>query len=158
MLQACIMWPENGIKFKKENVIMKSRSVSIFLALAALILSNLACAFGQPTLGNVRTSQDQDGKQPTSTFGVNDTIYVVGDVSNGALGNVVTSNWYAVNAVGLDPNFLLDTADISVDQDNFNGIIYFYFPPPTDGWPTGTYKVEVLFNSVLVSTVNFTVQ
>jgi len=137
---------------------MKPRNLSIFLALAALMLSNLACAFGEPSLGNVRTSKDQDGKQTSSIFGLNDTVYVVGDLSNGAKGNVVTSNWFAVNATGLDPNFKLDSAEVSVDQDNFNGIIYFYFPPPTDGWPTGTYKVEVLFNSVLVTTVNFTVQ
>ncbi|MCL4275457.1 MAG: hypothetical protein KJZ77_16415 [Anaerolineales bacterium] len=139
---------------------MKSKKLSILLALAALIISTLACAMGgEPTLSNVRTARDQDGNQTTSVFGTFDTVYVVSDLSNGVLGNVVTSNWYAVDVADTEPNFLIDSADILVEEDSFSGTIYFFFPPPVNGqWPVGTYKVEVLFNGVLVNTVNFSVQ
>ena len=85
-------------------------------------------------------------------------MYVVSDLSNGAAGNIITSKWFAENVDGVDPNFLIDEADINVTEESFNGTIYFYFEPPTDGWPTGTYRVEVYFNGALTGTVNFSVQ
>lgn len=138
---------------------MKSKKLSILLAVMALVVSTLACALGEPSLGNVRAAKDQDGKQVTSVFGTFDTVYVVSDLNNGVKGNVVTSKWYAVDVADTEPNFLIDTADISVDEDSFSGTIYFFFPPPVNGqWPVGSYKVEVLFNGELISTVNFSVQ
>ena len=138
---------------------MKSNKVSIPLALLALIVSTLACAFGgEPALNNVRTAKDQDGNQPSSVFATTDTVYVVGDLSNGVKGNVVSSKWYAVEVADTEPNLLLDQADITIDEDKSYSL-YFYFPPPLDGqWPVGSYKVEIYFNDVLNSTVPFTVQ
>jgi len=139
---------------------MNKRKISIALAAFALIVTQLACAAlgGDPTLGNIRTALDQDGNQPASTFSPSDTVYVVGDLSNGVAGNKVVSKWYAENVEGVDPNFLIDEADIDVTDDSFNGTIYFYFEPPTDGWPAGTYRVEVYFNGALNNTVQFTIQ
>jgi hypothetical protein len=139
---------------------MNTKKFSILLAALMLIMVQLACAAGEPSLSNTRTSFDQDGTQTSSTFGTFDTVYVVSDLSNGAAGNVITSRWTAVNADGLDPNFFLDEADITVSESDapFNGTIYFFFPAPDGGWPAGTYQVEILFNGVLSATVNFTVQ
>ena len=139
---------------------MNTKKFSILLAALMLIIAQLACAVGEPTLSNSRTAYDQDGAQPSSTFGAFDTVYVVSDLANGAAGNVVTSRWFAENVDGLEPNFFLDEADINVTEADapFNGTIYFFFEPPTDGWPAGTYAVEILFNGVLSATGNFTVQ
>jgi hypothetical protein len=139
---------------------MKSKKLSILFAVLALVISTLACAMGgEPTLDNVRTALDQDGNQVTSVFSTTDTVYVVSDLSNGIQGNVITSNWYAVDVADTEPNFLIDSSDITVQDETFDGTIYFFFPPPLDGqWPLGTYKVEVLFNNVLISTVNFSVE
>ncbi|MBC7877058.1 MAG: hypothetical protein H7Y59_07790 [Anaerolineales bacterium] len=137
---------------------MKSNKLSILLAVTALIISTLACAVGEPGLSNVRTAKDQDGNETTSVFATTDTIYVVSDLSNGVVGNVVSSKWYAVDVADTEPNLLLDEVDITIDEDKSYSL-YFYFPPPLDGqWPVGTYKVEVYFNGVLNSTVDFTVQ
>lgn len=136
---------------------MKNKLI-VFFAVAALIASTLACSFGEPTLDNVRMAKDQDGNQPSSIFSAGDTIYVVSDLSNGVIGNVVTSKWYAVDVVDIEPNFLFDEADINIDQDSFNGTVYFFYPPPDGGWPQGLYKVEIYFNGTLVSAVEFTVQ
>jgi hypothetical protein len=136
---------------------MKNKLI-VFFAVAALIASTLACSFGEPTLDNVRMAKDQDGNQPSSVFSAGDTIYVVSDLSNGVIGNVVTSKWYAVDVVDIEPNFLFDEADINIDQDSFNGTVYFFYPPPDGGWPQGLYKVEIYFNGTLVSAVEFTVQ
>ena len=137
---------------------MKNK-LAILFAVMALIASTLACSFGDPTLDNVRTAKDQDGNQPATVFSTSDTVYVVSDLSNGVVGNVITSKWYAIEVENTEPNLMFDEADITIDEDGFNGNVYFYYPPPVDGaWPTGLYKVEVYFNDVLVNTVEFTIQ
>jgi hypothetical protein len=137
---------------------MNTKKLPIFLALFALILAQLACAVGEPTLSNVRTARDEDGAQVTSTFGAFDTIYVVADLSNGVVGNQVTSRWFFDNVPGFQSGGLIDESTIDITDDAFNGTVYFFFPAQTDGWPAGTYKVEVYFNGALNSTVFFTVQ
>lgn len=136
---------------------MNAKKLSVALALFVLILAQLACAVGEPTLSNVRVTSDENGENPTTTFGAFDTVYVVGDLSNAVEGNEVTSRWYAENVPGVDPNFFIDESTITVGADPID-FVYFYFPPSSDGWPAGTYKVEVYFNGTLNSTVNFTVQ
>lgn len=139
---------------------MKSNQLSILLAVLALIVSTLACSLGggEPTLSNVRTAMDEDGEQVSSIFSTSDTIYVVSDISNGKKGNVVASKWMVSNVEGYDPGYVIDEVDLTLDEDQFSYSVNFYFEPPTDGWPVGTYKVEVSFNGVLNSTVEYTVQ
>ena len=137
---------------------MKNR-LAILFAVLALLVSNLACSFGDPRLDNVRMAKDQDGEQPSSVFSTMDTIYVVSDLSNGKAGQVVTSKWYAVNVEDTEPNLLFDEADINIEEDGFRGTVYFYYPPPVDGaWPKGTYKVEIYFDNVLIDTADFAVE
>lgn len=136
---------------------MKAKKISVLLAAIVLIAAQLACAIGEPTLSNVRTSSDQDGNVLAATFGAFDTVYVVGDLANAVEGNSITSRWYAENVPGLDPNFFIDESVITIGTDPID-FVYFYFEPPTDGWPAGTYKVEVFFNNVPNATVTFTVQ
>jgi hypothetical protein len=138
---------------------MKNK-LPILLAVLALAASSLACALGggDPTLSNTRTALDEDGVNTTSTFGAFDIVYVVNDLANGVNGNVVTSIWYAESVDGVDPNFLIDTVEYTVTDETYDGTIYFYFEPPTDGWPAGTYRVEVSFNGVPSATVRFTIQ
>ncbi len=139
---------------------MKSKKLSILLAVLALIISTLACALGgEPTLSNVRTAKDQDGAQPASIFATTETVFVVSDLTSGVKGNLITSKWYAVNVADTEPNLLIDTAEIPIEDETFDGTIYFFFEPPVEGvWPVGSYKVEVYFNGVLNSTVQFTVE
>lgn len=137
---------------------MKANKISIFLAVAVLIISSLACALGAPALSNVRVARDQDGTQLSTVFGTTDTIYVVSDLANGVAGNVVTSKWTVVSVEGYDPGFVIDEVDLTLDQDQLSYTVYFYFEPPEGGWPLGTYQAEVFFNGASVSTVQFTVQ
>ncbi len=135
-----------------------NRRFSILLAVLALVAATLACAAGEPTLSNVRTARDADGKDQTSVFAPTDTIYVVSDLANGKQGNKVSSKWMVDSVEGYDTGYVIDSVDITLDKDQLAYTVNFYFEPPTDGWPKGTYKVEVYFNDVLNSTVNYTVQ
>lgn len=132
----------------------------VLLAVSALVAATLACSFGggEPSLSNIRTAYDSDGANVSSTFGPSDTVYVVTDLSNGVKGNVVSSDWYVENAEGVDPNFLMDSVQYDVVDDTFTGTVHFYFEAPDDGWPAGTYRVEVFFNGQPAETVRFTIQ
>ena len=137
---------------------MNKRTLPILLAVFALMAASLACAFGGKLgLSNGRTAFDEDAAQPTSVFGPNDAIYVVADLSNAPVGTAVNSKWYYVSVEGMDPNALIDEADLSIDQDNFSGTVHFFFPAGSD-WPLGTYAVELYLNGELIQTVNFSVQ
>lgn len=136
---------------------MKAKNLSILLAAIVLIAAQLACAVGEPTLSNVRVTSDEAGENATTTFGTFDTVYVVGDLANAVEGNQVTTRWFTENVPGYEANFFIDESTIDIGTEPI-GFVYFYFPPQADGWPVGTYKVEVFFNGVLNSTVNFTVQ
>lgn len=113
--------------------------------------------FTPSPVSNLRTANDQEGNDPNITFGALDTIYLVGDLAGAAEGDVITSRWIAEAVVGLDPNFLIDEGDITVGTEVVD-YVYFFFEPPTDGWPTGIYRVEVLYNGVQTGVVNFFVQ
>jgi hypothetical protein len=131
---------------------------SILLAVAALIASTLACAAGEPTLTNVRTAKDENGEQLSSVFSKTETIYVVGDLANGKQGNVISSKWMVESVEGYDAGYVIDSVDLTLDKDQFSYSINFYFTPPADGWPTGTYKVEISLNGTVNSTLEFTVE
>lgn len=108
-------------------------------------------------LSNVRTAADQEGVQPKEVFGSFDTVYLVGDLVDAVAGDAIKSTWYAENVVGITFNSFIDESTITVSTDPVD-YVYFFFEPPTDGWPSGIYKVEVHFNDVLHTTLRFIVQ
>jgi hypothetical protein len=124
---------------------------------AVLPTSESSSLFEPSPVSNLRTANDQEGNDPNITFGSLDTIYLVGDLAGAAEGDVISSRWIAEAVVGLDPNFLIDEGDITVGAEVVD-YVYFFFEPPADGWPTGIYRVEVLYNGVQTGVVNFFVQ
>lgn len=137
--------------------LMKSRNLSILLAVAALVIASLACAAGEPTLSNARMAKDSDGNQTTAVFGAFDTIYAVGDLSGIQAGNSVETRWYVEDVEGYEPNYLIDSSSLSFENSNYKSF-YFEFPAPSGGWPSGTYKVEIYFNGTLHDTLQYSVQ
>lgn len=119
--------------------------------------SDSSSLFTPSPVSNLRTSNDQEGNDPNITFGSFDTIYLVGDLAGAVEGDVITSRWIAEAVVGIEPNFIIDEGDITVGTEVVD-YVYFFFAPPTDGWPTGIYRVEVLYNGVQTGVLNFFVQ
>jgi hypothetical protein len=137
-----------------------NKKLPVVLAILALAASSLACALGggDPNLSNTRTALDSDGLNTTSVFSAFDTVYVVNDLANGVAGTSVTSTWYAQDVDGVDPDFLIDTVEYTLQEGEDIDTVYFFFEPPDGGWPAGIYRVEVFFNGAPSATVTFTVQ
>jgi hypothetical protein len=136
---------------------MNPRKFSILVAALALVVSALACGAGEPTLTDARTAKDSEGALPATVFNEFDTIFVVGSLSGIQAGNTIETRWYVENVDGYDPGYYIDSSMLSFDNSNYN-TFFFEFPAPSSGWPFGTYKVEIYFNDVLHSTLQYGVQ
>jgi hypothetical protein len=137
---------------------MKNKFV-VLLAMVSLVVSSLACAFGNTELGltNLRMAFDQDGNNPTTTFSSTDVFYAVADLANAPQGTQVEARWTAVNAADTEPNLEFQTQTLDITEESFSGTIYFQLSND-DGWPAGQYKVDLYLNGTLAQTAEFSVQ
>ena len=138
---------------------MRSKKLSILLAMLALVISTLACSFGsggEPSLTNPRMSTDSDGNNPTTVYSTNDTFYAVADLDNVETGSVVDATWYLVSAEEYDPGEI-ESSSVTIEDKNAVNYVSFELTS-NDGWPVGEYKVELYLNAVLAHTLNFSVQ
>ncbi len=138
---------------------MRSKKLSILLAVLALVISTLACSFGsggEPSLTNPRMSTDSDGNNPTTVYSANDTFYAVADLDNVETGSVVDAKWYLVSAEEYDPGEI-ELSSVTIEDKNAVNYVSFELTSK-DGWPVGEYKVELYLNAVLAHTLNFSVQ
>ena len=131
----------------------------VLLAVLSLVVSSLACAFGNTELGltNLRMAFDQDGNNPTTTFAPTDVFYAVADLANAPQGTKVEAKWTAVNAADTEPNLEFQTQTLDITEESFSGTIYFELSND-EGWPAGQYKVDLYLNGNLAQTAEFNVQ
>ena len=137
---------------------MKSKKISIMLAVFALAVSTLACSFGggEPALTNPRTSTDSEGNSPTTVYASGDAFYAVADLSNVETGSVVDAKWYLVSAAEYETQELQSTSLTIEDKSLYNYVSFEL--TSTEPWPVGEYKVELYLNGALAHTLNFSVQ
>jgi hypothetical protein len=137
---------------------MKSKKLSIVLAVLALVISTLACAAfnGEPSLTNPRMSTDSDGVNTTTAYSTNDIFYAVADLSNVETGSVVDAKWYLVTAADYDPGEI-ESSTLTIDDQQLYSYVSFELSS-AEGWPVGQYKVELYLNGTLSQTINFSVE
>ena len=139
------------------------KSLSMFLALLALMLATLACNLinngpAGVSLQDLHTAFDQDGTKPTTVFSSSDIFYTVGNLKNAPAGTVVEAKWLAVQIEGYDPGELIyEQAINDFTEDGFTGTIYFQLSND-NGWPAGDYKVDVYLDGNFVQSVPFSVR
>jgi hypothetical protein len=98
-------------------------------------------------------ARDSDGNEPTTVFSPGDIFYAIVDVVNAPEDTTLEAYWYAVQAEGVEPNYLIDQTSVTGGDDT-----YTFNLSNTDPWPTGDYKVEIYVNGSLELTLEFTVQ
>ena len=137
---------------------MKAKNLlPVLYALIVLLLASLACSVGNttPSATNFYMATDEAGTNKTTNFSPNDDFYVFFDVANIEPGTNFQSRWYAVNVEGQDPNTPFQTIDYTYEE----GIGNIYFQLTNDqGWPAGSYKVEVYMEGTKVGEQTFSVQ
>jgi hypothetical protein len=137
---------------------MRAKSLRpVLYALIVLLLASLACSVGDttPSATNFYMATDEAGTNKTSNFSPSDDFYVFFDVANIEPGTAFQSRWYALNVEGQDPNTAFQTIDYTYEE----GIGNIYFQLTNDqGWPAGSYKVEVYMAGTKVGEQTFSVQ
>ena len=126
---------------------MKNKLV-VLLGVLSLVVSSLACAFGNTELSltNLRMAFDQDGNNPTTTFSSTDVFYAVADLNNAPQGTQVEARWTAVNAADTEPNLEFQTQTLDITEESFTGTIYFQLSSD-DGWPAAKLPNQRLKHS-----------
>ena len=61
---------------------MRKSNLNLAICSVLLLVVILACSMSTANLSSLKVSKDKAGSSETGTFGPNDTVYVVGTVSN----------------------------------------------------------------------------
>jgi hypothetical protein len=93
------------------------------------------------TMSDVRMASDENGEQPTTTFGPNDTFYCVGNLEGAPDDTKVTAVWIATDVENIEPN----TKIKQISATGGSGLFRFNLSPD-DSWPTGEYAVQLYLN------------
>jgi hypothetical protein len=157
------------------------KTFKIFLAVAVLLLSSLACqalssASGstpaeQPVatefqggasglITDVTLAKDTDSVTaapvgPTTVFTSSSVIHAAVHIDNAPANTKFTGAWYVVDVgTAAQANSLITSSDLTADGTRY---LDFYLTPTTS-WPSGSYRVEISVNGVLDQVVGYTVQ
>jgi len=120
---------------------MQKSNVNLAVCSALLLVVVLACSMSTANLSSLKVSKDKAGSSETSSFGPNDTIYVVGTAAN-APGKVKVKGLLAFDDVAGQTAGPIPGLEKTLDLEG-SGTATYTFTPPPDGWPKGKYKVEV---------------
>jgi hypothetical protein len=120
---------------------MKTNKKVLSLGLLLLLISFVACSFTTANISSLKTSKDKGGSQQTSSFGVDDTVYGLAEVSNNP-GKVKVKGRLLVDDVEGQQSGPIPGLETAVELPS-SGTATFTFSPPNAGWPKGKYKLEV---------------
>jgi hypothetical protein len=123
---------------------MRTKSWNLALGLGLLMAVALACKFSASTanISSVKVGKDKEVSQETSSFGTNDTVYGLAEVSNASEKLKVTGRLVVDDVAGQQPG-PIPGLEKTLDMPG-SGTATFTFSPPAAGWPPGKYKLEVL--------------
>lgn len=121
----------------------KSRS-NLVLGLGFILVTVLACnySFTTANISSLKVSKEKSAAAETSSFGPNDTVYAVAQISNTSDKHKVTGRILYDDVKGQDSGKLVPGAETTIDVTGAAAATFTLSPPPV-GWPNGKYKVEV---------------
>ena len=134
---------------------MKTNRNLILLGTGILLLVAAACGFSASTanITDAYTARSENGEyQQTAVFAQEDVFYAIIEVANAPDDTVAKAMWYAVEAEGVDPNYMIAEAEYTG-----GGEITFDLTNNDMLWPAGKYKVEIYLNDELEKTLEFSV-
>ena len=135
----------------------KIRTISSLASLIMIVIILSSCSFTTANFSNLAMSSGIDGFMPVnaSTAFTTSTqaFYVSGNINNAPDGTVIAAVWYYMED---DPAFLIDSSQYEVS--GTDNAFYFTLTIPDNGWPIGTYSVDLLIDGEVEDTIFFTVE
>lgn len=160
-LQPTATWPPG--KYRVEILVnnVLDRVVNFTVAgTAAPVATPTAVSQSSGVIKSVTMASDSkpDTKEPinpTTEFKPNAIFHAIVTIQNAPAGTKVKTIWYATDVgTAAQPNTLIDQTEL-VAEGTRN--IDFTLQPSAN-WPPGKFRVEILVNGTLNTTVNFTVK
>ena len=106
-----------------------------------MLLVLLACNLSTVRLSSLKIGKDKAVSSESNTFEPNQTVYVIGEVSN-APGKVKVKGLLAIEDVEGQKPGPIPGLEKTLELDGSGSARYSFTPPP-EGWPKGKYKIEV---------------
>ncbi len=134
---------------------MKVNKLPILLAIIALMVSTLACggSLSSANIGDAWLASDKEGNNRTTAFSQSDVMNLFVELKNAPEDTELKVSWIAVNAEGVDPNFVINESSYTSSDDTV------HFDLSNDNlWPVGSYKADIYLNGKLDRTLTFEVQ
>jgi hypothetical protein len=121
---------------------MQTKAWNLALGMGLLLSVALACKFSASTanISSLKIAKDKAAAQEASSFGPNDTVYAVAEVSN-VPDKVKVKGRLLFDDVEGQPTGPVPGAETTLDLPGSGTATYTFTPPPS-GWPKGKYKVE----------------
>lgn len=121
----------------------------------ALLLAASAVA-GTPHLDALTVSDSESGRMIDSFAPDTPRLFLHASLVDVPSGSHLSSVWIASDTNGIaPPNYKLDTVELTTGA---NDVATFAVNKPADGWPAGSYIVDLFINGTAAYKVHFTVQ
>lgn len=134
---------------------MIQKRTILFLAAVVFIFAIPACSFSVST-ANIKDAfltVDPEVSEPTNVFTPDQTFYLIVELANAPDDTVLKSSWVAVRVEDVEPDFVIDEAEITT------GLPIVTFDLANDYlWPTGAYRVDLYMNGELELSLDFVVR
>jgi hypothetical protein len=134
---------------------MKRNKLPILLAILALAISMLACggSVSSANIGDAWLANDAEGNNHTTTFAQSDVMNLFIELKNAPDDTELKVTWIAVQAEGVDPNFVINESSYTSGDDTV------HFDLSNDNlWPVGSYKADIYLNGTLDRSLAFEIQ
>jgi hypothetical protein len=123
----------------------------------AAALAAAAAFAGPPRLDALVMSEKKGGGHQTTFAPRTPKIFLTGNLLEAPQGTKVKSVWHAEKTVAAPPNYVIDSAEVTVGAGK-NPRIDFWMVKPNAGWPVGDYRVDLLVNGKKTTEVKFKVK
>lgn len=124
---------------------MRTNRFNFALASGLLAVAALACSATTANISSFKIGKDKEVSQEASSFGPNDPVYGVATISNNP-GKVKVKGRVLVEDVQGQQPGPVPGAEKTLDLDG-SGTATYSYTPPSDGWPKGKYKFEVIMTN-----------
>jgi len=124
--------------------------------ISILLILTTACGFSLSTanIKNANMARDVNGSLEEVEFYSQDEVFIcTAELANAPDDTVVTAQWFAVEADGIEPNYLIKQASVTTGSDQ----VYFDLSNNIL-WPAGTYRVDLLVNDEIAESIEFQVE
>jgi len=130
------------------------RSAWTMIAAGALVISLAATVHAaDPSYSEIVVSDSVDGNQMNVFTRTTPKIYVHAKLKDVPTGTTLTGKWIAEKTDVAPPNFEIDAVDLTTSI--LTNEANFSLSKPTQGWPAGDYRVELLISGKLAQTAHF---